>query len=88
MDENNEKQSRRVLRGVVTGDRMDKTVVVEVQHRVRHHTYKKYISRRVRYKAHDAKNECHVGDQVLIIESRPMSGDKRWRVQRIVERAR
>lgn len=79
---------RRQLQGVVTSDKMDKTVVVEVRHRVRHRTYKKYISRRVRYKAHDSGNECHVGDQVLIIESRPVSKDKRWRVQRIVERAR
>jgi len=62
--------------------------VVEVRHRVLHRTYKKYISRRVKYKAHDEGNECGVGDTVQIIESRPLSKDKRWRVQRIVERAR
>jgi len=86
--ENTKSRRRRVLQGVVTSDKMDKTVVVEVRHRVQHRTYKKYVSRRVRYKAHDAKNECGVGDHVLIIESRPLSKDKRWRVQRIVERAR
>jgi small subunit ribosomal protein S17 len=79
---------RRVLDGVVTSDKMDKTVVVEVRRRVRHRTYRKYISKQVRYKAHDERNECNVGDQVQIIESRPLSKDKRWRVQRIVERAR
>jgi small subunit ribosomal protein S17 len=79
---------RRVLQGVVRSDKMDRTVVVEVRHRVLHRTYKKYISRRVKYKAHDEGNECGVGDTVQIIESRPLSKDKRWRVQRIVERAR
>jgi small subunit ribosomal protein S17 len=67
---------------------MDKTAVVEVKHRVMHTTYKKYVARRVRYKAHDEKNDCHVGDRVQIVEARPQSRDKRWRVQRIVERAR
>jgi small subunit ribosomal protein S17 len=74
--------------GVVQSDKMDKTVVVEVRHRVLHRGYKKYISRRVRYKAHDEGNECRVGDRVQIVQSRPLSKDKRWRVQRIVERAR
>jgi len=81
------KRTRRVLQGVVKSDKMQKTVVVEVRHRVPHRTYKKYVTRRVRYKAHDEQNQCHVGDKVLIIESRPLSSDKRWRVQRIVERA-
>jgi small subunit ribosomal protein S17 len=80
-------RTRRVLQGVVKSDKMDKTVVVEVRHRVPHRTYKKYVTRRVRYKAHDETNQCHVGDKVLIIESRPLSSDKRWRVQRIMERA-
>jgi len=88
MAEKSETQSRRVLQGFVMSDKMHKTVVVEVRHRVQHGTYKKYVSRRMRYKAHDEQNQCHIGDQVLIIESRPLSRDKRWRVQRIVERAR
>lgn len=79
---------RRMRQGVVQSDKMDKTVVVEVRHRVLHRGYKKYISRRVRYKAHDEGNECRVGDRVQIVQSRPLSKDKRWRVQRIVERAR
>jgi len=82
------KIKRRVLQGVVSSDKMDKTVVVEVKHRVLHRTYKKYVSRRVRYKAHDERNECKLGDQVQIVESRPLSGDKRWRVQKITERAK
>ncbi len=86
-EKTSDSRRQRVLRGVVTSDKMEKTVVVEVRRRVEHKMYGKYISRRMRYKAHDSKNEYHVGDHVLIIESRPMSKDKRWRVQRIVERA-
>ncbi|MFH1130262.1 MAG: 30S ribosomal protein S17 [Pseudomonadota bacterium] len=78
---------RQVLQGIVRKNKMDKTVVVEVMHRVRHEQYKKYLSRRVRYKAHDEKNECQVGDTVQIVSSRPLSKEKRWRVQRLVERA-
>lgn len=79
---------RRVLQGIISSDKMTKTVVVEVRHRVLHRAYKKYVSRRVRYKAHDEKNQCHIGDTVQIIESRPLSRDKRWRVQKVMERAR
>jgi small subunit ribosomal protein S17 len=82
------KTQRRTLQGVVYSDKMDKTVVVEVKHRVMHRTYKKYVSRRVRYKAHDERNECNTGDKVQIVESRPLSGDKRWRVQTVMERAK
>jgi small subunit ribosomal protein S17 len=88
MAEEQAKRRLRVLQGVVYSDKMDKTVVVEVKHRVLHRTYKKYVSRRVRYKAHDERNECNTGDRVQIVESRPMSRDKRWRVQRVVERAK
>ena len=88
MADENKTRRRRVLQGVVSSDKMNKTVVVEVRHRVLHRTYKKYISRRVRYKAHDERNDCHVGDRVQIIETRPLSKDKRWRVQRVVERSR
>lgn len=74
-------------RGVVTKDKMDKTVVVEVTRRVRHPKYKKFLKRRVRYKAHDEQNECKVGDVVQIEECRPLSKEKRWMVKEIVEKA-
>lgn len=79
---------RKEFSGIVLSDKMDKTVVVEVERTVMHPKYKKYIKRRTRFKAHDERNECRVGDRVLIVESRPLSRDKRWRVSRILERAR
>lgn len=72
--------------GVVTSDKMDKTVVVKVEKLVKHPTYKKYIKRRVTYKAHDENNECGIGDKVTIVETRPLSRDKRWRVREIIEK--
>lgn len=83
-----ERKARRTLVGEVTSDKMDKTVVVRVTHRVRSAQYMKYMTKRVKYKAHDEKNEYKTGDKVEIAESRPMSRDKRWRVTRLVERAR
>jgi len=83
-----ERGKGRVLRGTVQSDKMQKTIVVEVTHRVLHRAYKKYVTRRVRYKAHDEQGQCHVGDQVQIVECRPLSRDKRWRVQKLVEKAR
>ncbi len=83
-----EKASKRKVRtGVVVSDKMDKTVVVAVEQRVKHPKYGKYITRRKRYKAHDEGNECRVGDRVEIEETRPLSKEKRWRVRRIIERA-
>jgi small subunit ribosomal protein S17 len=73
--------------GTVVSDRMDKTRVVVVQRLVKHPLYQKYIRRRTRYKVHDEKNACHPGDRVLIIETRPLSRGKRWRVKEILERA-
>jgi small subunit ribosomal protein S17 len=73
--------------GTVVSDRMDKTVTVEVERLVAHPIYKKYIRLRSKYHAHDEKNECRVGDRVLIVESRPLSKLKRWRVKEIVRRA-
>ena len=78
---------KRTLSGVVYKDKMDKTVVVEVSRRVRDPRYKKYISKRSRYKAHDENNECKVGDKVEITESRPLSKEKRWVVTRVTEKA-
>ncbi|RLA81922.1 MAG: 30S ribosomal protein S17 [Deltaproteobacteria bacterium] len=73
--------------GTVISDKMDKTVVVRVERLVQHPKYKKYIKRYTKYKAHDEKNECRAGDKVLIIETRPLSKTKRWRVMRILEKA-
>lgn len=73
--------------GVVRTDRMAKTVVVELERIVLHSRYKKYLRRRTRVKAHDARDECRVGDRVLITECRPLSREKRWRVSRILNRA-
>ena len=72
--------------GTVVSDKMDKTVVVRVERLVAHPAYKKYVKRRVTYKAHDEKNEYQVGDRVEIVETRPLSKDKRWRVARLIER--
>jgi small subunit ribosomal protein S17 len=72
--------------GVVVSDKMHKTVVVVVSRLVRHGKYRKYLSQRARYKAHDEKNQCRVGDRVRIIETRPLSHDKRWAVQAILGR--
>ncbi len=84
--------SKRNLRktrvGVVSSDKMDKTVVVTVRDRVQHPLYKKIVNRTVKYKAHDENNECRVGDRVLLMETRPMSKDKRWRVVEIIEKAK
>jgi small subunit ribosomal protein S17 len=79
-----EETKRKVRLGQVVGDSMDKTVVVEVSGPKRHPLYKKTIRRVVRYKAHDEKNECQVGDKVRIVETRPLSREKRWRVAEIV----
>jgi len=78
---------RRELSGKVVSNKMDKTVVVEVERRIKHAIYKKYFSRRTRYKAHDEQNECNVGDTVVLRETRPMSKEKRWRVATIKTRA-
>jgi small subunit ribosomal protein S17 len=77
---------RKLREGVVVSDKMDKTVVVVVARLVRHGKYRKYLTQRVRYKAHDEKNQCRVGDRVRIIETRPLSHDKRWAVQAILGR--
>ena len=84
-----EQRNRRKVRlGMVVSDRMDKTVVVQVTDRKAHPLYKKVIQHRVRFKAHDEGNECKVGDLVRIMETRPLSKDKRWRVMEVVEKAR
>lgn len=79
--------SRKTQIGVVVSDKMEKTVVVRVERMVKHSVYSKYIRRSVKYKAHDADNSCAVGDRVLIVETRPMSKDKRWKVRQIIEKS-
>ena len=80
--------SRKTRVGKVVSDKMDKTVVVIVEDRVAHKTYKKIIGRTYRLKAHDENNECRNGDIVRVMETRPLSKDKRWRVVEIVEKAK
>jgi len=80
------KERRKRLTGHVLSDKMDKTVVVEVERLARHPRYGKVLRMRKKYKAHDEGNDCHVGDVVRIVESRPLSHEKRWRVEEIVRR--
>ncbi|MDO4816371.1 MAG: 30S ribosomal protein S17 [Bacillota bacterium] len=85
----NERTTSRKMRvGKVVSDKMDKTVVVIVEDRVAHKTYKKIIGRTYRLKAHDENNECGIGDIVRVMETRPLSKDKRWRVVEIIEKAK
>ncbi len=81
-----ERGNRKSRVGVVVSDKMDKTVVVKVDNLVKHPIYKKYIKRRVTFKAHDENNNCGIGDKVMIVESRPLSKEKRWRVREILEK--
>lgn len=78
---------RRVLSGVVVSNKMDKTIVVSVERRTQHPLYKRVIKRSKSYKAHDEENTCQEGDRVKIMETRPLSKDKRWRLLSILERA-
>ena len=82
-----ERNTRKVRTGVVVSDKMDKTVVVAVERIMRHPLYGKTIKRTKKFKAHDENNECKVGDTVKIMETRPLSHDKRWRVVEIVKKA-
>ena len=80
--------SRKVRMGRVISDKMDKTVVVQVATRKSHPLYRKVLQRRVNFKAHDETNECRIGDLVRIMETRPLSKDKRWRILEILEKAK
>lgn len=82
-----ERLKRKIRTGTVISDKMDKTVVVKVERFVKHPVYKKIIKRSNKFKVHDEKNECSVGDKIKIIETRPLSKEKRWRLLEIVERA-
>jgi small subunit ribosomal protein S17 len=83
-----QRNARKVLQGLVVSDKMDKTVVVEVENRVKHAVYGKVMRRTSRLKVHDETNDCGVGDRVQIMETRPLSATKRWRVVSILERAK
>jgi small subunit ribosomal protein S17 len=84
----NQRGLRKERTGIVIRDRMEKTVVVSVERTVMHPRYMKYLRRRTKVKAHDESNQSHVGDRVLIVECRPLSRDKRWRVSKILDRAK
>ncbi len=83
-----ERGNKRVVAGVVVSNKMDKTIVVRSERLVKHPVFHKYIRRHVKYKAHDERNECGIGDKVLIVEARPLSRFKRWRMKEILEKAR
>ena len=87
-DQANERNYRKTRQGYVVSDKMDKTVVVEVEDRVKHALYSKVIRRTSKVKAHDEKNEAGLGDRVLIMETRPLSATKHWRVVEILEKAK
>ena len=91
MSEQNETQTRsyrKIREGLVVSDKMDKTVVVAVEDRVKHALYGKIIRRTTKYKAHDESNACGIGDRVRLMETRPLSATKRWRVVEILEKAK
>ena len=83
-----ERNLRKTRVGLVTSDKMDKTIVVSVTDNVKHPLYNKIVKRTYKLKAHDENNECHVGDKVKVMETRPLSKDKRWRLVEIVEKAK
>ncbi len=83
-----ERNLRKTRTGLVVSDKMDKTIVVAVEDNVRHPLYKKIVKHTVKLKAHDENNECRVGDRVMVMETRPLSKDKRWRVDHIIEKAK
>ena len=83
-----DRNSRRTLVGMVTSDKMDKTIVVTVEDFVAHSLYGKAVKRTKKFKAHDENNECEIGDKVRIMETRPLSKDKRWRLVNVVEKVK
>ena len=86
--ENTERNLRKTRVGVVVSNKMDKTIVVALKDNVRHTLYKKIIKRTIKLKAHDEKNECGIGDKVKIMETRPLSKDKRWRLVEVLEKSK
>ena len=85
--ENEERNLRKTRVGLVVSNKMDKTIVVAIKERINHPLYKKTVNRTKKLKAHDEKNECGIGDTVMVAETRPLSKDKHWRLVQIVEKA-
>ena len=83
-----ERNLRKTRVGIVTSDKMDKTLVVSIKDKVKHPLYGKIVNRTLKVKAHDETNQCGIGDRVMIMETRPLSKDKRWRVCEIIEKAK
>jgi small subunit ribosomal protein S17 len=83
-----ERGNKRTIKGVVISNKMDKTIVVRAERLVKHPVFQKYVRKHIKYKAHDEKNLSKLGDTVLIIESRPLSKEKRWRMLEILEKAK
>ena len=83
-----ERNLRKTRVGIVTSDKMDKTIVVSIKAKVKHPLYGKIVNRTLKVKAHDETNQCGIGDRVMIMETRPLSKDKRWRVCEIIEKAK
>ena len=83
-----ERNLRKTRVGIVTSDKMDKTIVVSIVDNVKHPLYGKIVKRTYKLKAHDQKNECNIGDRVRVMETRPLSKDKRWRLVEIIEKAK
>ena len=83
-----ERNLRKTSVGKVVSDKMDKTIVVAIEDNVKHPLYKKFVKRTYKLKAHDENNECNIGDRVKVMETRPLSKDKRWRLVEIIERAK
>ena len=83
-----QRSKKLTVKGIVVSSKMDKTVIVRAERLVKHAVFHKFIKRYVKYKAHDEQNACRVGDKVLIVESRPLSREKRWRMLEILEKAK
>ncbi len=79
---------RKIITGTVTSDKMDKSITLTVERKLRHPVYGKFVKKSKKYMAHDEKNECRIGDKVIITETRPLSKSKRWRLVQIIERAK
>lgn len=88
MSEEQKRNERKVRAGIVVSDKMDKTIVVKIEELEQHKLYKKSVKKTVKFKAHDENNEAHVGDRVSIMETRPLSKEKHWRLVKILERAK
>ncbi|MBR2179393.1 MAG: 30S ribosomal protein S17 [Selenomonadaceae bacterium] len=88
MSEEQKRNERKVRAGIVVSDKMDKTIVVKIEELEQHKLYKKSVKKTVKFKAHDENNEAHVGDKVSIMETRPLSKEKHWRLVKILEKAK